>query len=194
MSYLPICLDIQDRRCLVVGHGKLADDKELTLRQAGASVRRMDAFNPAEAQEAYLIIAIVETPEEGATIRRFAEQHRILINVVDQTANCNFIAPAILRRGDLMIAISTSGKCPALARRIRQQLEQEIGHEYASYLELLGETRGLVKQRLPRFEQRRAFYQQLLGGNLLNTFRDDGYQSAQARILEELEQFHHEAA
>jgi siroheme synthase-like protein len=99
-----------------------------------------------------------------------------------------------LERGDLTIAISTSGKCPALARRLRQQLEQEIGPEYAPYLELLGETRRIVRQQLAEFNQRRAFYQRLLEGDLLVIFRNEGYQSAQARILEELQRFLREAA
>lgn len=194
MRYLPIYLDIQGRHCLVIGQGRIADEKEATLRQAGALVCRMDTFNPEAAREAHLIIAFVETAEEGKAIRRFAEQHRILVNVVDQTANCNFIAPAILERGDLVIAISTSGKCPALSRRIRQQLEQEIGPEYASYAQLLGETRRLVKERLAGFEQRRAFYRRLLNSNLLEVFRNEGHQRAQLRILEELSRFLREAA
>ena len=194
MRYFPISLDLQGRRCLVIGQGRLADEKEASLRRTGASVSRIVAFEAAAAREAYLIIAICDTQEEGATIRRFAEEHRILLNVVDQTANCNFIAPAIVERGDLMIAISTSGKCPALARRLRQQLELEIGPEYAPYLELLGETRRVVKQRLTEFDQRRAFYQRLLESNLLDTFRDEGYQTAQAKILEELQRFLREAA
>ncbi len=194
MRYFPIYLDIQGRRCLVIGQGRLADEKEAILRRAGASVCRIATFNAAEAREAYLIVAICETQEEGGMIRRFAEEHQILVNVVDQIANCNFIAPAIVERGDLTIAVSTSGKCPALARRLRQQLEQEIGPEYASYLELLGETRLIVKQQLAEFGRRRAFYQRLLEGNLLVTFRNEGYQSAQARILEELQRFLREAA
>ena len=99
-----------------------------------------------------------------------------------------------MERGDLTVSISTSGKCPALARRLRQQLELEIGPEYAPYLELLGETRRVVKQRLTEFDRRRAFYQRLLGGDLFAIFRNEGYQSAQAKILEELQRFLREAA
>ena len=194
MRYFPIFLDLQGRRCLVIGQGKLAEEKTDALRRAGASVRRIDTFRAADALEAYLIVAFAETPEVGGTVRRFAEQHRILVNVVDQTSNCNFIMPAVVERGDLTIAISTSGKCPALARRIRQQLEQEIGPEYGPYLELLGETRHIVKQRLAEFDQRRTFYRRLLEGNLLETFRNEGYQRTQAWILEELSRYVREAA
>jgi len=194
MRYFPIFLDIQGRHCMVIGQGRIADEKEAILRRAGATVSRFSTFRADEAREAYLIVAISDSLEEGGTIRRFAEQHRILVNVVDQTANCNFIAPAIVERGDLTIAVSTSGKCPALARRLRQQLELEIGPEYAPYLELLGETRTIVKKQLTEFNQRRAFYQRLLDGDLLAIFRNEGYQSTQARILEELQRFLREAA
>ena len=83
MRYFPISLDLQGRRCLVIGQGRLADEKEASLRRTGASVSRIAAFEAAAAREAYLIIAICETQEEGVTIRRFAEEHRILLNVVD---------------------------------------------------------------------------------------------------------------
>jgi len=194
VRYFPIFLDLQGRHCVVIGQGRLADEKEAGLRRAGATVRRYATFRAEEAREAYLIVAICDTQDEGGMIRRFAEQYRILVNVVDQTANCNFIAPAIVERGDLMIAVSTSGKCPALARRIRQQLEEEIGPEYAPYLELLGETRNIVKKQLTGFDQRRAFYRRLLEGNLLDTFTTEGYHRARARILEELSRFVKEAA
>jgi precorrin-2 dehydrogenase/sirohydrochlorin ferrochelatase len=194
MGYYPIFVNLNNRPCLVIGSGILADEKELQLRQAGARVTRSVSFNSAEALEIFLIVAAVKTAEEGEVIYRFAEEHRILVNVVDQTAHCSFIAPAILQRRDLLIAISTSGKCPALAGRIRRELEEQYGNEYGQFLDLLGETRDTVKQRLSDFEQRRIFYQKLFDAGLLEIFQRDGAKRAQTVIMKKLELFRRDAA
>ena len=131
MSYFPVFLDLKGRLCLVIGNGDLAVDKAEALDRAGGLVRRSSEFVPAEARDAFLIVAAVEDKAVAKRIKDFAEAHRILVNVVDQTEYCNFIAPALVHRGDLVIAISTSGSSPALAKRIRRQLESQFGPEYA---------------------------------------------------------------
>jgi precorrin-2 dehydrogenase/sirohydrochlorin ferrochelatase len=182
MRYYPVFLDIQSRPCLVVGQGKLAEEKALALQRAGAQVRRRPIFDPAEACDVFLMVAVVDNDEEGRKIRKFADQNQILLNVVDQTENCHFIAPAILERGDLLIAVSTSGKSPALASRIRGQLEQQFGPEYADLLNALGEIRPLVKQRFRSFQERKDFYHRVLEMDLLEAVRDGGAEAARAQL------------
>ncbi len=182
MRYYPVFLDIRSQPCLVVGQGKLAEEKAFVLQRAGAQVRRSTIFNPAEASEVFLMVAVVDNDEEGRKIRKFADQNQILLNVVDQIENCHFIAPAILEQGDLLIAVSTSGKSPALASRIRGELEQQFGPEYADLLNALGEIRSLVKQRFRSFEERKGFYHHLLEIDLLEAARDGGVEAVRVQL------------
>jgi precorrin-2 dehydrogenase/sirohydrochlorin ferrochelatase len=189
MRYFPVFLDIQNRLCLVIGEGRLADEKAVQLECAGARVLRHLFFDPAQALQVFMIIAVVDTPGEGRRIRDFAEENGILVNVVDQTANCSFIAPAILERGDLSIAISTSGKCPALASYIRREMEKDFSPEYAAFLDFLATTRESIRKELKDFEQRRRFYREILEGGLLDTFREGGSQKAAQTISSTMDQF-----
>src|SRR6185436_1429479 len=84
-----------------------------------------------------------------------ARLRNVLVNTVDDVAHCDFIAPSILRRGDLAIAISTGGRAPALAVRLRQKLEREIGEEHARFLEMAGSVRAALAARRPDFAERR---------------------------------------
>jgi siroheme synthase-like protein len=189
MRYLPVSLDVQNQPCLVIGQGCLADEKALQLEQAGAHVLRRSIFDSAEGLQVFLIFAIAETIEEGRKIRHYAEENRILVNVVDQTENCNFIAPAILERGELTIAISTSGQCPALASHIRRQLEKNFGSDYASFLQFLAGTKKSVRKKLESLAERREFYRQLFEGGLLGTFQQSGIEKASEQFAAVLNQF-----
>ena len=189
MRYYPAFLDLRGRTCLVIGEGGLAEEKASALRRAGAFVERQAEWDPAQAGQAFLIVAAVPDRASAEAIARFAEQNRILLNVVDQPEHCHFILPALLQRGDLLIAISTSGRSPALASLIRKQLERQFGNEYADLLRVLGEVRPLVKKRLERFEDRRDFYRQLVSGNLLETMQHGGKQKVRERIRKSLEEW-----
>ena len=189
MSYFPVFLDLKGRLCLVIGNGDLAVDKAEALDRAGGLVRRSSEFVPAEARDAFLIVAAVEDKAVAKRIKDFAEAHRILVNVVDQTEYCNFIAPALVHRGDLVIAISTSGSSPALAKRIRRQLESQFGPEYADLLQALGEIRPRVKKRFSSFDDRKDFFSHLVEDlNLLEATRHQGLSEVRARIEQALEE------
>ena len=189
MSYFPVFLDLKGRLCLVVGDGDLAEEKARALDRAGAHVRRTSEFVPDEARDAFLIVAAVEDTAVSKQIKDFGEAHRILVNVVDQTEYCNFIAPAVVHRGDLMIAISTSGSSPALAKRIRRQLETQFGPEYGDLLQALGEIRPRVKERFSSFDDRKDFFSHLVENlDLLETTRRQGLPEVRARIERALEE------
>lgn len=189
MRYYPIFLDLQDRPCLVIGTGRMAEEKSHLLEQSGARVIRHDTFDPEKIRDVLLIVAVVEDADLGRRIKEFADRQRILVNVVDQAENCTFIAPAIVNRGNLLIGISTSGKSPAMATRIRKQLEKEFGEEYSELLEALAEIRPRVRERFASFEERKAFYTHLVRLDLLETLKKGGLPELKDRIEAELDTY-----
>jgi precorrin-2 dehydrogenase/sirohydrochlorin ferrochelatase len=164
-SLFPMFLKLEGKRCLVVGAGKVGEPKIGGLIGTGACVHVIAleaaeavhewardgkitlaprAFTPEDLDGAFL--AVVATASRGLneSIYREAQRRGVLCNVVDVPEYCDFYYPAVVRRGDLQIAISTSGQSPSLAQRIRQQLERQFGPGYAPWVEELGATRKLV--------------------------------------------------
>jgi siroheme synthase-like protein len=165
MSLFPMFMKLEGRRCLVVGAGKVAVGKIAGLLATGArvsvvaiqaepAVREWAAsgeieleLRPFQADDLdRTLVAVVATPSPdlNETVFREAKRRGVLCNVVDVPELCDFYYPAVVHRGDLQIAVSTNGKSPALARRLREQLEQQFGPAYAEWIEELGETRKLV--------------------------------------------------
>lgn len=165
MQYFPVYLNIEERRCLVIGGGSVATRKVQALLECGAAVQVVSpdltaelmeiheagkiiwvarAYQPGDLSEAFLVIAATDDSEVQARIFAEAEEKNILLNVADVPRWCNFILPATVRQGDLSIAVSTSGKSPALARNLRQNLEKNYGPEYGVLVNILGEMRDLV--------------------------------------------------
>ena len=165
MKYYPAFLDIKGKNALVIGGGVVALRKVETLLECGAVVsiisrelneelnrlvkeRRVrhkgKRFRDEELEGMFIVIAATDEGELNHRISQTAQKKGLLVNVVDQPADCNFIVPSIVKRGDLLIAISTSGKSPALARRLRKELETQFTDEYGLYLELMGRLRERV--------------------------------------------------
>jgi siroheme synthase-like protein len=166
MSLFPIFVKLQGRLVVVVGGGEIAAGKIAGMLRAGARVRVIApevhvAFaEPIRSREiewlprkfaagdldgATLVIAGTSAPGVNASVFREAEARGILCNAVDDIENCHFYYGSIVQRGDLQIAISTNGKSPALAQRLRQELEQQFGPEYEVWLEWLGAARELLR-------------------------------------------------
>jgi precorrin-2 dehydrogenase len=162
MRYFPINLDLRSRPAVVVGGGRIAARKCAALLEAGAqvtviaprldeSVRRMvdtgevrhvaRRFMPADLAGAFLVFAATDDPGVNGTVAREAAARAILADIADAPGLGSFTLPAVMRQGDLQIAVSTGGKSPALARRIRDRLAGMYGPEYASALEILGNLR-----------------------------------------------------
>lgn len=165
MRYFPVCLRIADRPCIVIGGGRVGERKALALLEHGARVTVISpeltgelsalqrqgrvAWLAREYAEgdlvgAFLVIAATDDPLVQERIHAEAEAGNILLNVADVPRWCNFILPATVRQGDLSLAISTSGRSPALASRLRRELEGWFGPEYAVLLEILGGLREQV--------------------------------------------------
>lgn len=161
----PIFLKLEGRRCLVVGAGAVAEGKIRGLLDAGAFVRvvapqavpqierwvserkiswEQRKFEPRDFDQILLVVAATASPELNREIFREARLRNVLCNSVDDPENCDFYYPAVVRRGDLQIAISTSGRSPALAQRMKRELEEQFGPEYESWVEEL----GLARERL----------------------------------------------
>jgi len=158
---LPMFLKLEGRRCLVVGAGAVAEPKIESLLRTGAEmlvvapratetiVRWAEEkmltwerrnFQSADLKRRFLVIA-ASSPEVNDRVFRQARRKSVLCNVVDDPQRCDFFYPAIIRRGQLQIAVSTGGLSPALAQRIRQDLERQFGPEYEAWLEQIGRRR-----------------------------------------------------
>jgi precorrin-2 dehydrogenase/sirohydrochlorin ferrochelatase len=117
--------------------------------------------------EAFMVIAATDDPEVNSQIASQAKERGLLTNAVDQPGDCNFIMPSIVQRGDLQIAISTAGKSPALAKRIRKEMEVTFGPEYASLIELMGLLRTKLLARGNLSSENRVMFEKLVNSDLL---------------------------
>jgi siroheme synthase-like protein len=123
------------------------------------------AYEPADLEGTFMVIAATSDSEVNIGIYEDAEKRAMLVNVVDVPPLCNFILPAIIRTGPLAIAISTAGASPALAKRIRNEIADEYGEPYAKLAIMLNEVRGWAKGTLPTYQDRKAFFESIVNGD-----------------------------
>lgn len=175
-------VDLTGKACLVVGGGRVGERKVAALLETGAKVTVVSPFVTVGLQEwiaqgrithvprvfqkddgwaAVLVIAATDSREVNEWVYAQAVARDQWINVVDQPQLCNFTVPSLVRRGQLQIAISTGGASPSLAKKIRHQLEEEIGDEYGLYIELLHRCRLKIQQRVTDMHQRRQLLKEL---------------------------------
>lgn len=162
MSLFPMFLKLQGRQCLVVGAGAIGEGKTQSLIEAGAFVSvvapratqrlqelaatraitwRKRKFKPSDLEGKSLVIAATSSPLVNELVFRESRLRHVLCNAVDDPPHCDFFYGAVVRRGDLQIAISTNGKSPAFAQRLRELLEQQFGREFAEKVDELGTAR-----------------------------------------------------
>jgi len=192
------CLKLTGRRCVVIGGGEvglekvdglLACDGDVTLIAPAAepalqeyaregSIRwRQQAYAGAgELEGAFMAIAATDDTDVNIAVFNDAERRAMLVNVVDVPPLCNFILPAIVRMSPLAIAISTAGASPALAKRMKREIEAQFGEPYARLAVLLNEARGWAKATLPTYQQRKEFFEGIVGGepDPIELLRDRG--------------------
>jgi len=183
VRYYPVFLDLAGQPCTVLGDGKFAVEKAAALTEAGANVTMIPAreYRPGILTGARLVVDASEDPEVNRQSWDEAEKAGILINVVDRPEQCRFIAPAIVRRDPLLVAISTSGESPFLASMLRARIERWLGHEWGPFVALVGDVRRrLRRQGLPISEQTRV-YRRLLNSDVRSLIR--GRKTAQANRL-----------
>src|SRR5580692_6000619 len=181
MSLLPIFLNLERRRCLLVGAGTVALEKigsllktGLTLRaiapQAREEVRALAAegklewvqraFEPDDLDGNFVVIAATNVPEVNAAVYREAVARNIPCNSVDDIPNCDFFFGSVVSRGDLQIAISTAGESPAVAQRLRKEIDEQLPADLGAWLVKLGELRRGVIANQPRSEGRKLLLHQ----------------------------------
>lgn len=209
MAYFPICLDLAGRRCTVIGGGRVADRKiralldcggdvtvispELTpdlrgLAREGKIVWRARCYEDGDLAGAFLVIAATDDRATQEEVRREAEERSILLNVADVPELCNFILPATVRRGDLTVAVSTGGGSPALARRLRRELESRFGPEYETLVDIMAALRPFVLAAGGDCAANRELFSRLLHDDILAWIRDgrrDLVESHAASVLGE---------
>ena len=179
------CLRLSGRRCVVVGGGEvglekveglLVCDAEVTLIAPEAqpelvqlalegSIRwEQREYQPGDLKGALIAIAATDNTELNIRVFEDAEARSMLVNVVDVPPLCNFILPAIVRTGPLAVAISTAGASPALAKRMKREIGELFGEPYAMLAMLLNEARGWAKATLPTYQDRKEFFESIVGG------------------------------
>jgi len=167
IAYYPISLNVRGRKCVVVGGGEVALRKVKALLEHGANVEvispdlcpeltrlagtgeisaRNHAYETGDLAGAFLTIVATDDAEINQQVAKEARSKAILVNVVDDAENSDFILPSYLRREGLTVAVSTAGQSPALARKIRTRLEKEIDDQYGALTRLIGEVRAEIKQ------------------------------------------------
>ena len=180
------CLRLKGRRCLVIGGGDIGLEKvegllacdagvtliaptahsELESLAAEGSIEweKRPYAGAADLEGAFMVIAATDDSEVNIGVFDDAERRAMLVNVVDVPPLCNFILPAIVRTGPLAIAISTAGASPALAKRMKREVAELFGEEYARLAVILNDARGWAKGTLPTYQDRKEFFEGIVNG------------------------------
>jgi len=208
MKLFPLFSDLKNRRVLVVGGGEVAERKVQLLLEASADVRvgapnltdellsleqqgRIQAvsgvFEASWLEDAWLVIAATNDRSVNAEVSAQCEERRIFCNVVDDPELSSFQVPSIVDRSPLVIAISSSGVAPVLARRLRERVESLFDHSLGSLAALAARFRPQIKAKRPDLRQRRRFYDWLLDGPVLPLLRQQRPLEAEEQVKAELE-------
>lgn len=209
MKPYPIFLvGLARRTCVVIGGGAEAERKTVGLLDCDAAVRLIAgdvtpalgtlaeagriaweprAYREGDLAGAFLVIVAETDPRIVHAAWGEAQTRGIPINAVDDVEHCSFIAGSVVRRGALTVAISTAGAAPALAVRLRERIERELGPEYAAFLELAEELREPLARHLPDFQTRREAWYRLVDSDVLELLREGRTEQARERALAILE-------
>lgn len=168
MGYLPICVDMTGRTCLVIGGGKVAARKVTTLLELGAKVKvisprltagiqkRVDdhslryearSYRRGDLIDQEMVFVATDDRVVNQAVAHEASGQGTWVNAADDPANCDFILPSVLRRGPVMVAVSTGGASPALARLIREQLEDQVTEDHGTMVECAADVRRSLKEQ-----------------------------------------------
>ena len=160
-------IDLGSHRALVVGTGEMATEKIDALAACGADVAVVapDDYRPEHLDGALLVVGVTSDGNLARRIHDDAIERSMLVNIADVPTLCNFILPAITRRGPITVAVSTAGASPALAQRIRSEVAAHVGEEYGVLAAILDDLRPWAKANLPSYEARRDFFDGIVNGD-----------------------------
>jgi precorrin-2 dehydrogenase/sirohydrochlorin ferrochelatase len=192
-KYYPVSLDITDKRCVIIGGGEVAQRKAERLIDCGAQVTIVSRtltppledkkkantiehidmdYEKQTLHGAFMVIGATDRDDVNAQVSQDALSLGMLVNIVDDPDKCNFILPSLAQRGDLSIAVSTGGKSPALARKIREDLQRQYGPEYISLLAIMGLLRKKILAQGNASEANKAVFETLVRSDILQAIRD----------------------
>jgi precorrin-2 dehydrogenase/sirohydrochlorin ferrochelatase len=207
MKYYPVNLNIRNRPCLVVGGGGVGTRKVQTLVDCGARVTvvsprssarlaemaaaglialKKRTYRSSDLEDTFLVIGATDDEALNRQIHADAEDRNTLCNIADRPEICNFILPAIVNRGDLVLAVSTSGKSPAYAKKVRKELEKQFGAEYEPFLRLMGAIRERLLREKHEPEAHKPLFEKLISAGLLGLVKDHNVEQIDALLLDVL--------
>jgi precorrin-2 dehydrogenase len=202
-KFYPMMVDLTEKRCLVVGGGAVAERKVALLVECGAGVEvvspkatarlmslassgrirlRRRPVRAADLPGAFLVVVATDDPQVNREVAGRVKKTGGLVNVADDPAACSFLVPSVVRRGDLTVAISTGGGSPALAKRLRQRLEQTIGPEYEAFVAALRLLRERVRHAVVDPEERQTIYRRAVESDLFEAAARGDSAAVAARI------------
>jgi precorrin-2 dehydrogenase/sirohydrochlorin ferrochelatase len=205
-GYYPAFLNVAGRQCVIVGGGKVAERKCLDLLKAGARVTIISPgitrtlqryrekghlkhicrnYRKGDIRSALIVIVATDSDATNGQVAADAARAGVLLNVVDNPSRCTFIAPSVLTRGPLTIAISTGGASPAMARTIRKEIEQRYGAEVSAYLRFVEGVRRRALRELSDKGERERFLKGLASDEMMALLRRRGFQEAKQTALKE---------
>lgn len=202
MKFYPVNLNVENKKCVVIGGGKIAFDKILGLIEAGANVEVIapavceeieklfaqnkinlirEEYSAEKISDGVILIAATNNFELNRKILAEGREKNFLVNIVDDIAS-DFTVPSRIRRGDFLLSISTGGKSPGFSKFVRQMLEKDFGENFAEGLKIISKYRLEVKKILPTFEMRTEFWRKTLTEEVWEMLKSGKLQEIENKI------------
>jgi len=199
----PIYLHVAGKNCLIIGGGPVAERKAASLLEYGANIKIVSpgaekriadwaeqnrlqwiarAFDRHDLENVFMVFIATDDNSLNKEIADLCRQKGILVNAVDDPPNCDFFVPSVLRRDSLAIAISTEGRSPLFAARLRRRLETIITEEYGQFVDILGQIREELRHSSLDITQRKQVLEQIVDSDLLDLLLDGRHKEAEERI------------
>ncbi|MDD2510425.1 MAG: bifunctional precorrin-2 dehydrogenase/sirohydrochlorin ferrochelatase [Syntrophomonas sp.] len=199
----PIYLDLEAKTCLIVGGGQVAERKIENLLDYGMDIRVVSPqaregiqqwaeegiiqwqardFSESDLPGVFMAFVATDNSNVNQAIVEACRKAGVLVNAVDDPPNCDFYVPSIVRRGSLVLAISTEGKSPFFARRLREELENTISPAYGEFVEIMGEIREEIKEKVPDITLRKKIFKSLVYSEVLDLLKAGEKDKARERI------------
>ncbi len=207
MRYYPVFLDLAGKPVIVIGGGKIAHQKMENLLKAGAEVTVVSPtlntemaalvaagrfrhiareYKPGDLEGYFMAFVATDDRSINATVAQEGKERRVLVNAVDDPPNCDFIMPAIVQRGPLIISVSTSARSPAMARKMREELEAFLTEDYVTMLELAAEVRAQLREDGVMVDP--DVWNAALDADLRRLLAEGRHEEAKERLLRSLQQ------
>ncbi len=202
--YYPINLSLENKKCMVVGAGTVAERKVRRLLECGARVfvvspavthglkamadkgkiiYRRKKIHLRDLNGAHLVIAATTDRSVNSAVSSYCHRKNILVNIVDSPGECSFILPSLIRRGDLTISISTNGISPALSKKIRLDIEKRFGAEYAALLRMMKKIRPQARKKIKSMRSRREYFNKIFQPKTLKLLKQKRFKQCQKLIF-----------